>query len=70
MQQNLRNIIIIFLVLLFSNLGISYFREGFECQEYDKEGTTCIKQKKSNNFIVVVLLLMFIVWVILVHQHA
>ena len=69
MQQNLRNIIIIFLVLLFSNLGISYFREGFECQEYDKEGV-CIKEKKSNNFIVVVLLLMFIVWVVLVHQHA
>ena len=64
----MRKIIILLLIILFSNLSFSYFQEGFECKEYDKDGA-CVK-KKSNNFIVVVLLLVFIVWMVLVRQNA
>ena len=83
-MRDLKFIIIFLLIILFSGLGISYFKEGLNCAngQYNSYGICCAigqyngngkcLQKPStfnpNNGIVIIFLVILIVWLVMIKQ--
>jgi hypothetical protein len=79
-MRDLRYIIIFLIIILFSGLGVSYFKEGLDCanNEINSNGK-CIKNNSivdyktsnnPNNIYVVLFLVILIVWLVIIKQES
>lgn len=69
-MRDLKYIIIFLIIIIFSGLGVSYFKEGLDCtdDEYNSNGI-CIQKKSANNIYVVILLVIIIVWLVMLKRE-
>lgn len=70
-MQNLHVFIFFLCIIIFSGLGISFYKEGLNCPpgQVDTNGV-CKKDRDTNTFIVIIILIIIVVWLVMIKQNA
>ena len=83
-MRYLRYIIFFLIVIIFSGLGVSYYKEGLDCAEhqYNSNGICCLKHQYNSNgncvekkrqpqnrIYAIIFLVLFIVWLVVIKRE-
>ena len=83
-MRDLRFIIIFLIVIIFSGLGVSYYKEGLDCAEhqYNSNGICCLKHQYNSNgncvekkrqpqnkIYAIIILVLLIVWLVIIKRE-